>query len=98
MADRATRTRERLLARVLRDLVRTERFEHPADVKEALKARCAQLHIPYDAAIVGRACDIVGLHERPRTRVRPPDRAPVFWRVTREEAAQVWAQWTKGIR
>src|SRR5262245_26709562 len=49
----------RLLAKLLRELLAAERFSSDADVKEALKCRCARLKIHYDADTVQRALDLV---------------------------------------
>lgn len=62
---------ERLLAKLLREVLRGEQFEHVADVKEALKVRCATRRIPYDADLINRACDLVGSN---RALVQPPRR------------------------
>lgn len=49
----------RLVVRVAQDLLRTESFESYADLKAALCARLARLHIAYDATVVAAALDRV---------------------------------------
>lgn len=49
-----------LLAKILRQLLADERFETLADVKDALKTRCARLRIRYVGAEVDRALELVG--------------------------------------
>jgi len=80
----------RLIARLLRDVLARETFASDADVKEALKLRCARLHVPYDAAIIDRACDLVATNRplsTPETPVRvvAPEPAP----CTRDDAARI---------
>ena len=43
------KTKGPLLAKIVRELLRGERFESLTDVTEALKTRCARLKIPYTA-------------------------------------------------
>jgi hypothetical protein len=54
-----TTTNDRLIARVLREVLATERFETIADLKDALKARCARLRIRYQPDDITRALDLV---------------------------------------
>ena len=49
----------RLVAKLLREMLAAERFSSDADVKEALKRRCAQLKIHDDGDLVHRALDLV---------------------------------------
>jgi hypothetical protein len=41
------RRRERLAAKLLREVLAGERFDSIDDVREAMKVRCARLHIAY---------------------------------------------------
>lgn len=62
-------TDERLMARVLRDVLAHDIFPTDVDVKEALKVRCARLRIPYDATAINAALDLVATN-RPLSRDR----------------------------
>lgn len=64
-------TATRLIVRVLQDLMRRESFTSYADLAEALKARCAQLHIRYDAALISAAIDRLELGGRHPLIARP---------------------------
>jgi hypothetical protein len=77
-----TRAQERLLATLLRDVLRQEAFESMPDVREALKCRCAHEGVPYDGDVVERALALVGSNtplvtiapsSGPRVERRPPD-------------------------
>jgi hypothetical protein len=48
-----------ILAAIVHELVKAESFERYADLKEAVKVRCAQLRIPYHAQTVAVALDVV---------------------------------------
>lgn len=72
----------RLLAKVIRDVLRVERFETIADLTDAVKARCARLHIPWTADELNEAFGMIDsntplLVEAPRpTNPTHLDRAP----------------------
>lgn len=50
----------RCIARVLRDLLRTKSFETLADLTDALKTRCAQLHLGWTNEAITEAYRLVG--------------------------------------
>jgi hypothetical protein len=50
---------EKLIAAVVHDLVAARRFYGWADLTDAVKARCAQLRIPYDSQSVTDAVSLV---------------------------------------
>ena len=52
-------TQSRLLARIVRDLLRTETFETLADLTDALKFRCAALKIPWTNDDIGAAYGLI---------------------------------------
>jgi hypothetical protein len=54
------RQNERLVTKLLRELVAAEQFDSIPDVREALKERCARLHIRYDGELIDRAVTLVG--------------------------------------
>lgn len=59
-----------VVVRILRDMLRDDTFTSDADVKEALKRRCARLRVPYDATSIHRALDLVASN-RPLSTPRP---------------------------
>ena len=58
MADHETQSR--LLAKLLREVLREESFDNLADLADAVKTRCAKLKIPYPAAALSEAFAAVG--------------------------------------
>ena len=83
----------RIIARVVRDLLRAQLFDSIADLKVALKAQLRTLKIPYAPAELDQALTLVASNTPlasspwPRT---PPDRLisepPI---VSREDAARI---------
>ena len=67
-------TPTKLVVRVLQDLVQREQFASYADLAEALKCRCARLHIPYHATLISDAIDRVELGGKTPIIARPPAR------------------------
>lgn len=92
---------ERRIARVLRTLLAREAFDSIGNLKEALKRRCAALHLEYDAEVINDALDLV---ESNRQLVSPKPRQPVtrsiegspFRTIRRDEAAVIWKRWHGG--
>jgi len=86
----------RIIARVVRDLLRAQLFDSIADLKVALKAQLRALNIPYLPAELDQALTLVASNTPlaaspwPRT---PPDRLlsepPV---LSREDATQILAK------
>ena len=58
MADHENQSR--LIARLLREVLRDESCETLADLVDLLKMRCAKLRIPYPAQAVSEALALVG--------------------------------------
>jgi len=67
-SDTTTQNTKRLAA-VVHDVVMHERFATAADLKEAVKQRCARLRLPYDSGTLAAALDLV---ERTRRTVSAP--------------------------
>lgn len=104
--DRSTRTcaknaqistdhesRTRLVAKLVREVLRNERFTDSASLTEAVKCRCARLKITYDSAVVAEAIDLVGsnvslVNRKPEGLPEPAVEARP---VTRTEAAALLA-------
>ena len=91
-------TNLRRVVKVLRALLKTERFDTYPDVFESLKVRCARLRIPYDASLVSDAVTQVEKGgERPIIS-RPPapkELGPLrheYPFISRDEAATICAQ------
>jgi len=90
----------RLLAKLLREMLAAERFSSDADVKDALKYRCARLKIPYDAETVHRAMDLVASTRDLSTpdprppHETPPDPEP----ITRTEASEMLKRYGVTVR
>jgi hypothetical protein len=88
----------RFLAKLVRSLLHDERFETIADLTDALKFRCARLHIPCSNDDITAAYRLIGsnraLVESPRTTVsRGTPRAHDRERhISREEAARILEQ------
>lgn len=76
------RTRTRLLAKLVRELVTSRSFEHLSDLTDAVKWRCAQLKIRWTNDAINAAYTLVGSN---RPIARPPGPPPPRRRV---EAAQ----------
>jgi hypothetical protein len=55
-----TTTLERLVTKVLRDVMRATPSESECDLKDALKTRCAALGLPRHPALILRAFELVG--------------------------------------
>ena len=96
MVEHEITTTSRLLARLVRDLLATEKFETLACLTEALKCRCARLRIGWTNDAIGDAYRLIESNtplpgrrghavtdhtERDNTDVRP---------LTRQEAADLW--------
>lgn len=89
-------THVRLIVRVLQEVARRESFTREADLKEALKRRCAQLRIRYDAGVIATALD--RFEEGGKRPIVPPpaprrqlvERAPEPEVFTRAEASALW--------
>src|SRR4029077_18036520 len=58
-AENKNGDRLRLLARVLRDVLRAEKFETTADLVDAFKTRLPRLHVPYAGDDVAAAIRLV---------------------------------------
>lgn len=69
----ASRGNSKPLAKLLRELVRTQRFESYDSLKAALRGRCRQLRIPVTHADVD---DAISLVESNTWLVRPPAAKP----------------------
>lgn len=69
--ERKPKTTTGVIAAVIHELLKAESFSSIADLKEAIKCRCATLRIPYDATAVYEALDLVE-----RTRETVPSRLP----------------------
>src|SRR5262245_11693084 len=86
--------RERLLVRVLQGLLAGRRFASHADVAEALKTRCAELRIAYDAGLVSAA--IARLEQGGRQPIvgrpgpPPADVDDEHTSITKAEAIDAW--------
>jgi hypothetical protein len=98
MVEHEITTKSRLLARLVRDLLATEKFESLADLTEALKCRCARLKIRWTPDDIGDAYRLIesntALPGAPIKRVRrithieriEDDVRP----ITRAKAAELW--------
>lgn len=76
--EKLLKTRHSVVVAVIHDLLNGEWFAAIPDLKEAVKCRCAQLKIPYDAGRIAAALDVVA-RTRPLLHARcpgaPADRA-----------------------
>jgi hypothetical protein len=61
----------RLLAKLIRELLDREAFETFGDLNEALKCRCAALHIRWTNELLDEALALVGSNRRLVTRRQP---------------------------
>lgn len=52
--------RARLIAKIVREVLRRSRFQSPSDLREAIEARCAELRIAFTRDQIERAMDLVG--------------------------------------
>jgi len=72
----ASKTTTRLLAAVVRDVLRQQRFANSEPLREAVQARCRELHVPCPPALLETAIDTVGSNTRlftaTRRRLTPP--------------------------
>lgn len=66
----------RLIAKVLRDLLRERRFADPTAVKDALEDRCRELGMSFDRPQVERALDLVASNTQLFTANRRQDSKP----------------------
>lgn len=97
-------TKTRLVARVVRDVMRAEAFESIADLKVAIKAKLRALKIPYAPADLDDALTVIASNAPlaaaapPLRPVPPPDRLvsdpPI---VSREHAAEIVGQLRRGL-
>jgi hypothetical protein len=71
MLEHNIETQSRLLAKLVREALTSERFESLADLTDALKFRCARLKIPYSADAISDAFRLIAsnrsLLDRPVT-------------------------------
>lgn len=88
-------TQSRLLAKLVRELLRCERFESLADLTDAIKHRCARLRIawqPDDISdayrLIASNTDLVGPARAARVAPEPQSEPALF---SPREAAQLWA-------
>lgn len=84
---------ERLVARVLRDVLAREQFESFGDLKAALLKRCGGLGIACPVDVVDRALDLVGTNH-PMLAKKPSAAKPVEFSmeasaISRTEAAAI---------
>jgi hypothetical protein len=89
--DEKTTTPERLMARVLRDVLASgAMFETSSELKAALRSRCQKLGIPRSEAVLDRAVGMVGSNHR---LITPPRRIekPVQPRIEAPPPSQVEA-------
>jgi hypothetical protein len=99
MGEHEITTQSRLLARLLRELLATEKFESLADLTEALKCRCAKLRIRWTPDDISHAYRLIesntslpGLTPlKPIRHITPLERVEDDVRpITRAEAAELW--------
>lgn len=93
----------RLLATLIRELMRGETFESVADLVEALKARCARLRIRWDNDVITEALRLIESNtpivpSRVPAKKRPAEPAPALPVISREEAAAIVAKLSKAPR
>lgn len=80
------RNPSRLLAKLVRDLLRVEEFESYGDLTEALKCRCARLNIRWTNDAISDAYRMIASNRplirdrRPRRLVERPPAAEIFSR------------------
>lgn len=101
-----TNTNQRVIVKVLQDVLRGGPFASYSDLAEALKGRCARLRIPYDSAAVSNAidqverggkCPVITI-TRPRSAPEPDDADPNVFLISREEAARIYAALAARLR
>jgi hypothetical protein len=95
-----TKTTNESIAALTHDVLRRERFEREADLKEAVKGRCAALRIAYDSGTIATALDLVARSRRlvvdPPAQARHEHQAPPA--PSRQEAAAFLARLDVHVR
>ena len=71
------KTTTRLLAAVVRDVMRQQRFANSEPLRDAVRARCRELHVPCSPATLETAIDLVGSNTRLFTSARPSRGVPL---------------------
>lgn len=93
-----TITATKLVVRVLQDVVSRDRFATYADLADALKARCRQLKIHYDSALVSAAIDRLEMGGKTRIVVKPTPQVetvaetPIARECTKVEAERLYRE------
>lgn len=100
MLKRKPETNTGVIAALLHELLKRGTFATAADLKDAVKARCAVLRIPYDSGTIAEAIDSVERTRRtlpdPLPRVTNPkhiERPDEVRPMTREEASSLLVAW-----
>jgi hypothetical protein len=88
--------RIRLIAKVVREIAASRRFEGYAELKAELRARLARLHVRYKQNEFDDAVSLVGSNVRlfgpPQARPRPTERAASVRDLSRTDVAAILAQ------
>jgi len=97
-----TRPRTDVIAAITHDVLSDRQFTTESDLVEAVKCRCARLHVPYDS---GRVLAAITLVARTRPVVVPPARPARLgppeaftFAVGRAEAAEIMAMIRRHLR
>jgi hypothetical protein len=101
MLSEKTETKSRLLATLIRDMIRAESFASLADLTDALKFRCARLRIPWTPDDISAALQWVGSNRPLVTSEVPPPRPaartdPDPVGLTRDQASATLARLLRG--
>jgi hypothetical protein len=97
-AFKATEQRSRLLAKLVRELIAVQNFGSLADLVDALKGRCARLHVGWTNDDINDALRLVAsnvplpgarVREATRRRMAERERAIEHREITRAEAAAI---------
>jgi hypothetical protein len=95
---KADEQRSRLLAKLVRELISVENFDSLADLVEALKRRCARLHVGWTNDDITDALRLVAsnvplpgarVRDATRRRMAERERAIEHRTITRAEAAAI---------
>lgn len=65
----------RMIAKIVRELLASQRFAQPADLRDAVEDRCRELNLACTRAQIERACDLVGSNAQLLTKNQTPRRS-----------------------